>query len=324
MSQVFSGIVGHDSILEVLGRMKAADRLPHALIFVGSRHVGRTAVAEALIRSLFETDRHLSAIPDVHVVERLVDEKTEKKKSAISVEQIRVLKEKLSMSPMIGPWKVGFIPEADKLSLSASNALLKTLEEPKGKTLLLLRTTSLALLPETIVSRCQVLRFYPVARTTIADALVKRGLDKVEASELAGRAFGRPGLSLGYISNTEMRAQSDTRVASALRLFEEALPQQFGLVTDLIPKQEQNKSELLQGVLNDLESVLRDVLLEQVDCSDQRVYKKEATQIASLAQRFTPDQTVRTLHAIRDVRRAMKHHINAHLALEHILLARHS
>ncbi len=324
MRQEFSGIVGHESILEVLGRMKANDQLPHALIFVGSAHIGRRTIARALIRSLFDTDRDISLIPDVHTVERLIDEKTEKKKSAISVEQVRQLKEVLSMSPMIGPWKVGFIPEADKLSLGAANALLKTLEEPKGKTMILLRTPSLAYLPETIVSRCQILQFRPVSRSDIEAALVKRGLDKIESAELAGRAFGRPGLAVGCVLDSEMRARSDTRVASALRLFKESLPNQLGLVAELIPKTEVNKSGALHRLLNDLESVLRDVLLEQVLCSEQRVYQKEADDISALARSLGHKETIATLRAIRTVRSAMKHHINAHLALEHILLASHA
>ena len=66
--------------------------------------MGKTTLIEALIQSLFETDRRLEVIPDVVTLQRESDPKTEKMKSNLSVEQMREFTQRLSMSPMLGSW----------------------------------------------------------------------------------------------------------------------------------------------------------------------------------------------------------------------------
>src|SRR3989338_393110 len=111
--------------------MLAGETLPHALLFVGPKGAGKTSVAHQLGKALLGSLTH----PDFLTLERLVDEKTGKRKSQISVEQIRELNARLGLSSLGGGWKVVFIEEATALSMGAVNALLKTLEEPKGKVL---------------------------------------------------------------------------------------------------------------------------------------------------------------------------------------------
>lgn len=290
-------IIGHKTAQDVLLRLFAHDRAPHALLLVGSTHVGKTHLATALIQHLLATTQPIEALTDVSLVTRLFDEKTGKRKSQISVKQIRSLTERLSMSSMAGSWKIGFIEEAHHLSMGAANALLKTLEEPKGQTLLILRAPSIESVPATIVSRCQYIRLSIVSRSELSHALQKRGLGPQEADQLAGRSLGRPGLALRYIQDSELRAQKELAYTQARTLFlESALPEQMRSVLELIPKSEADKSRVLSRLLDDWSEALREEMLQG------------------------RSKSFHYLKRIQEVRDALPHNINPHLALEHLFL----
>jgi len=78
--------------------------------------------------------------------------------NSISIAQVRDLERKLALKPYVASLKIALIHEAEKLTLSAQNALLKTLEEPPGDTLIILTTPQASFLLPTVVSRCQIIR----------------------------------------------------------------------------------------------------------------------------------------------------------------------
>ena len=178
MLQDFSEIIGHSKVLGVLERMKKAGKLPHAMLIVGPHHIGKTLVATSFIKSFYPEAQNLEQISDYIEIKREIDKKTGKKKSQISVKQIRKLSERLAMSSFSGKWKTVFIEEAGALSIGAANALLKTLEEPKGETLIVLRAPSVQSVPATIASRCQIIRLSIVDRFTISNGLETKGMSK--------------------------------------------------------------------------------------------------------------------------------------------------
>ncbi len=317
----FSTLIGHEKAREVLLRMLNQTQLPHAMLFIGPEHVGKTTLMVALIKSLFETDRPLEVIPDVVTLERESDPKTEKMKSNLSVEQIREFTARLSMSPMLGSWKVGFIQEAERLSIAAANALLKTLEEPKGKTLMLLRASTVKDLPATIVSRCQIIRLYSVSTATITQALMKRGLGKPDAHRLAVRSFGRPGLAIDSVASSKLQAEVDVRTNTFLELLGSSTSKQFGAVTHLVSKDEQNKMDELTELLNVWEPILRDILLTQNGCAHLRVHEDKLVEIDRLATTYSARTVRMLLERMHIIRRAIPSHVNAHLSLEHLFLA---
>lgn len=103
----------------------------------------------------------------------------------IKVNQIRELKAEFSKSGVETAQKVFLIQAADKMSVGAANSLLKFLEEPEGKVLAILETTSLTKILPTIQSRCQVLHFQPLVKKKLVDALVENGIGIKTATLLA-------------------------------------------------------------------------------------------------------------------------------------------
>ena len=309
----FAQTIGHKTAQDVLLRMFAHDRPPHALLFVGPSHVGKTHMAHALMRSLLQTDLAFEACADVSILKRDHDEKTGKHKSQISVTQVRLLVERLNLSSMNGKWKIAFIEEAHLFSVGAANALLKTLEEPKGQTLLILRAPSVESVLPTIASRCQFIRLSVVSREEIASALGKRGLSPTEARHLAARSLGRPGLALRYIQDGELRAQKELATDQVHTLFSANLYEQFQSVMGILPKAEADKARVLARVLDDWSEVLRDDLLHAIGCNGWCFDQADAPKVSV-------EKTTHALRRVQEVRDALRHHSNPHLALEHLFL----
>jgi len=160
--------IGHRTILAFFDKVIKNGNLSHAYCFVGSEDAGkREVVNEISSRLLNTTVEKLITQPDFYVVEQVFDEKKEKTKKDISVDQIRDLREYLSRRAYLSGWKIALIDKAEKMNLEAANALLKTLEEPKEKVVLFLLVKDEADLPETVLSRCQVIYFSPPAKSNL-------------------------------------------------------------------------------------------------------------------------------------------------------------
>ncbi len=198
------GIIGHKEILAFFDKILQNGRLSHAYCFAGSESVGKRAVAEAISAKLLGVTREkLTTQPDYLIVEQVFDEKKEKTKKDISVEQIRDLREYLSRRAYLSGYKIAMIDGAEKMSLEAANALLKTLEEPKEKTILFLLTEDEVGLPATILSRCQLIYFKPVATVDLTNYLSEQNVAPDRADEMVNLANGLPGKIVGWLADSE-------------------------------------------------------------------------------------------------------------------------
>ncbi len=304
--------------------MAETDQLPHAILFIGAHHIGKTLMAQQLIESLFPSGHSIESNPDYMELACLIDEKTGKKKSNISVEQVREVCERMGMSSMNGGWKVVFIREANTLSNGAANAFLKTLEEPKGKTLFILRAPSLESVPATIASRCQILRFHAVPRLMLTEALVKKGYTRPDAISAAAFSLGRPGRALRYLTKSEERSQSDIGITQALDLFSASLPKQIRIAAELLPKEDVNKRLVAEQTILNWQGVLRDVLLESIGCTELMTHTEHVSKIHTMGERLKLERIIALLHRLKDSRAALHHNTNPLLTLEHILFTVHS
>ncbi len=114
----------------------------------------------------------------------------EKKQGQIGVDEAQDIVKKLSLKSYEGGYKVMLVWMAEKMNTAAANKLLKLIEEPSAKTVFLLITEDEEQIIQTIQSRCQILRFPPLAEQIIADGLVERGLVREEALQLAHESNG--------------------------------------------------------------------------------------------------------------------------------------
>jgi DNA polymerase-3 subunit delta' len=254
VTESFSFVVGHKKIIDVLRKQILAGKVSHAYLFVGPEGVGKTAVAMELLGAI-------GARAGLVAVSRLRDEKTGRLKSAVSVEQIRELCERLALTSFDGGRKVAFVEDADWMNDAAANALLKTLEEPRGDVTVVLRAETLESVPATVASRCQVLRFHAVAEEEIAASLVGRGLDREEACRLARLSNGRPGVAVRLLVDGAYRAERETAAAAFEAAMSASLPRRLALAAELLPKSEEDKATALAKILDAWESAARERML---------------------------------------------------------------
>jgi DNA polymerase-3 subunit delta' len=218
-------IIGHAAPLTRLEQAFARDRLPHALLLAGPAGIGKATVAHALAARLLcarggaaacgTCDRCLQLAARTHPDYLAVSLQEGKKE--IGIDLVRLLKRFIVLRPVAGRHKVAFIDDAERLSLAAQNALLKTLEEPPPASLLLLVTASPRALLPTVRSRCQAVVFQPLSTAEVETALRQQaGVDAAEVPPLAALADGSPGRALALralLRDESRRALRDSLAA---------------------------------------------------------------------------------------------------------------
>jgi DNA polymerase III subunit delta' len=217
----FSHIFGQDDAIAWLRQTYLADRLPHAMIFAGPVGVGKATTAAALGK-LFLCEKPKKAEPcgvcescrtfdggnhpDFHVITRELiryyDKTGTSKGIDLSIKVIRPeLIEKAGRKPVMGRGKVFVIEQAELMNAAAQNAMLKTLEEPLGRALIILLTDQPNSLLATIRSRCQLVRFASLGESRVKAELVKRGFDGNASADVAGLSRGSLGLAIKWLED---------------------------------------------------------------------------------------------------------------------------
>lgn len=211
----FSSVIGHDQIKQELSAAIRDGHLSHAYLLEGMEGVGRKTLAGAFVAELFgdEESRRLLSHgnhPDVKYIRPQKDEKdSSKEKKSISVEQIRTeLLDDISIRPYRGSHKVYIVEQADILTESAQNAMLKTLEEPPAYGIIILICEHASTLLPTILSRVAHLKLEPLGREQISAELVKRHVTQEAAQEAAVFSQGSLGKALTLSQDEDFRILS--------------------------------------------------------------------------------------------------------------------
>lgn len=217
----FNDIFGQAKAINAIRRAYLADRLPHGLIFAGPVGVGKATTASVLAK-LFLCEKPQRDIPcgqcdscrvfgagnhpDFHVITkeliRYHDKNGKSKGIELSIHVMRPeLIEPANRKPIMGRGKVFVIEQAELMNAQAQNSILKTLEEPAGRTIIVLLTDQPAAMLPTIRSRCQMFQFAPLELPKVLVELQKRGVDPSTASDAAKFAEGSLGVALKWIED---------------------------------------------------------------------------------------------------------------------------
>ena len=184
-------ILGHEKQIKFLKEILDSGKIPHAFLFCGREKLGKRKIA--LEFSSWILNSSPQNHPDFFYIDPI--------KNQISIEQIRELIWKISLKPFRSKYKVAIVDSAHRMTLEAQNCFLKTLEEPKGNSVIILISESENLLVPTIVSRCQKIKFFPVEREKIENFLKEKGVDEEKIERILKFAQGRPGVAIELLEN---------------------------------------------------------------------------------------------------------------------------
>lgn len=191
-------ISGHKSTREHLARIATLKTVPQSFLFSGPQRLGKFLVAlefaERLAGLSFSDDSHHA---DLLIIGRASETDVDEKKPALSVEEIREAEDFLSRFPTIGKYRVVIIDEADRLTPSAENALLKILEEPNSTSIIILVTHRPGRLLPTVRSRLFTVTFTPLTSAEIHQFFPKAELPEFFLS------LGLPGLVVESLRDVE-------------------------------------------------------------------------------------------------------------------------
>jgi DNA polymerase-3 subunit delta' len=199
---MFGEIYGHEKQIAILSSAMANERIAHAYLFYGMEGIGKRAVAAVFAGALNCRDANppcgvcpscrkaaLKTHPDIITITA--------EGQFIKIGAVKALQEQMKFRPREGRRRIFILEEADRMNAAAANALLKTLEEPTAGNILLLTTSRPHVLPMTILSRCQHLRFAPLPQEEVARFLRENHpLAEDEAAVLAATSGGSIGKAL--------------------------------------------------------------------------------------------------------------------------------
>jgi DNA polymerase-3 subunit delta' len=351
-----------DKAIADLERAYAADRVAHAYIFAGHDGVGKFTTAREFAKlllcknpvergdfndscgncescRLFDAGSH----PDFgHVYKELREFTRDGKDKDPPVEfPIDVVREfiieKVSSKPALSARRVFILTEAEKLNNESQNCLLKVLEEPPGYCCIILICTRPDKLLPTIRSRCQILRFGPVAEDRIIEKLNESGLTEKQAKFFARVSDGSLGLACTYARLEQNEAdlyQTKTELVNAiaeldykdsLELAENFQKQSKGLA-DVWAKMEPAtsttdiKRKAAKTVVQIIISALHDAMQVNLNSRENLVNFDQPEQVDKIARRFDAEEAAQKIADCFRMLNWIESSVNERLIFEHLLL----
>ena len=321
----FSEIVGHEQIKE---HMQAAirDKKPfHAYLFQGEEGVGKEALARTFAAGLQcqseSADKPCKECvscrqmesgnqPDVIWVTR--------EKASLGVDEIREqLCNTMDIKPFSSPYKIYLVPEAEKMTEAAQNALLKTIEEPPEYGIVICMTSNISALLPTIQSRCLTMEFRPLS-TAVVESYVKEHCQVPDYQARASAAFaqGNLGKAMRYAKSEDFIERKD-HIISLLRHVEQMdLSEMLAVIKDLGTRKDEVRDYIDLMVL-----WYRDVLLFKATKDiNQLLFQDEASYISREASHRSYEKIEEILQAFEKAKVRLRANVNFDITMELMLL----
>ena len=321
----FKGIVGHEDIIAHFKSSIETGNVAHAYIISGDAGSGKKALAYAFAETLeceaggteacgtCQSCLQVSTgnYPDIITV-------THEKPNLISVDEVRdQLINTIDIKPYIGKYKIYIIPDAELLNVQAQNAMLKTIEEPPAYAVILLLTTNLDKLLETVKSRCLKLQTKPIRERDVLAYLTNvMGLTKEKAYFCLDFAQGNLGKAIKLAGNDEYAAIVDSVVGVLANIDEMDVETLGKAVKDI---------EQFKMSMNDYMDLMmmwyRDAMMLKVTGNvDKILFKNEFSTLKKQAGKLTFKSIEDKIDAIAKAEQRLLANANFEVTIELLLL----
>ena len=326
--------IGHDKAVTSLKLAVRGGRLSHAYLLAGPPRVGKHTLALDIARAVNcigdappcgecrQCERVTQGLhADVYTVALLPMESDETRlRTSISIAQVREAQEQTVLKPYEGKGRVFIFESAELLSEEAANALLKTLEEPPDQVTIVLLATAAELLPETIVSRCAVLKLRPLSYELVVETLRDgRGADTELAGRIARAANGRLGWAIEALADPSLLEERAERLSELLAATHGTLEQRFQLAERLASGFTADRADVGRRLALWL-GWWRDVLVANQGASELVANVEERPEIDAAAASLSERQITLAINAINQAWDRLDANVNPRLALEGLML----
>jgi len=327
-------LIGHSHITNYLENAIQNDQLSHAYLFYGPKSIGKKTLVMQFIKNLmcYDNDSSKKNIPcqscdtcksieknlhpDIYKIKKEIDKKN------ITVEQIRLLEEKLSVHSFLKGYKIAILENVEDLNPASANALLKTLEEPTSKTILILTAQSIKTLPKTIISRVQKIKLLPVSADEIYKNLEIQ-TDSLKARHLSKLAMGRPGRALSFLKNEKMWQAYQFQLNNFFEILNSSRVNKFKFAEKLLANKDSliQKNEMLFSLLNLWQLLLRDINLINLEQPAYITNSICLNNLTNASQKYSLQKINFIQNQIEITKLCLTKNVNPRLTLENLLLA---
>ena len=298
----FEKIRGQRFAKKYLSNSIKSNMISHAYMFEGLSGVGKNTMARDLATTLLEMENLFNS-PDY--IEITPDG------NSIKIAQIRKLQSDILVKPYKS-YKIYVIDEAQKMTVEAQNALLKTLEEPPKYAIIILITNNKESLLDTIKSRCEIIKFTPIPLVEVADYLTQTGVDKNRASLLANFSRGSMQKAIELSESEDFHIMRD----EVQKYVETFLTGSMLDIMDIQSSIEKYKDNIT-NVLDLLVNYFRDIMMvkENVDSSmiinlDRLVF------IKNMSTKITYSQLSKIIDIIEETKNKLRSNCNFNISIQ--------
>lgn len=271
-------MIGHQKQRALLKSIALKGDANHAYLFSGEEQLGKKSIALEFAKMVCPN----IAYPDLICIE------------GGAIKDIRDLIWKLSLKPYAAPFKIAVIDNAHLMNAESQNCFLKTLEEPKGKVLIILVTSYPEMMLETILSRVERVRFFPVETAE---------MEKHFAKNIVSLSRNRPGRAMELAGNSDKMEECEKTIADLKKMMASDLAVRFQFAKKLLS--EEDSATKLKNILESWLDYFRKMLLENIS-------KKEGYPISKIKRIINKIQTIYFLVSTTNV--------NQKLALEIVMM----
>jgi len=324
-------LMGHEWAVDLLREHIIHQRLRQAYLISGPTGVGRRTLALSLTKALncsqpprtgefcgiCRACSHIQTMthPDLSVIQAT------EIGGVLKVEDIREVQRSLSLAPYEAQYRVVLFLRFEEANPAAANALLKTLEEPASRVVLILTAESPESLLPTIVSRCEVLRLKPLPIDSAIQGMQNLwGFLPEQAQLLSHVSNGRPGYARRLAEDPVQMNLRDRWLEEMIKLLSEGLVERFTYVDSLPKSQAIKQKDYWRPVLLVWLTFWRDILLQTTESSVSITNSDRKPHVVAIADRVGKTKARKTVMALQRTYDQLSKNINPRLAMEVLML----
>lgn len=317
-------LVGHDDAMRQVAEAFAAERMHHAWMIAGIEGIGKTTLAYHIAQHVLSAGENklgkldmnhrvaklisAEAHPDMLVIRRATDDKTGELRNVIVMDDALKIASFLHKTSTHGGWRVVIVDEAHALNRNGQNAILKILEEPPARVLILVTVTTPGALLPTIRSRCRLLQLSPLDPAHMKTILMKaaNSIATDEQDELIALSRGSIGFALKIIRTESLPLYRDLQELLASQSLDTA--RLHKLADQISRKADAENFDVLRALLTEhLRQAARDSALS-ASTHKERVGRVELWErivaIFAMADSGNLDRKLALINIVNDIRAA--------------------